>query len=514
MTTEKIPVAVIGSGPAGITAARALLDQGIAVTMIDAGNTLPPEAQQVHDAMAAGMPADWDRAALAERNRHSLKERDGVPLKTVFGSDYPYYFDPSVQDDGALILGSRARGGLSNAWGASILPLSARDLRNWPLAADKLEPHYAAVMQWLPHAQSEDDLAADYPLHTADAWQLRLSPQGETLSAALNATRQELRANGITFGRSRLAMSNCHYCSQCLHGCPYDFIYSTRSTLNALLDRPDFSYVDSTVITGITEHQDWVELHREGDQPFRAERVYLGTGVLPTALLMMPLLGKRELVIKDSAYGLVPFLRYRREAGIAGIGQYTLPQFYMEIDVPEVSERNVHLQWYGYNDFYKEELRKKLGPLYSILPDVIPRHFVERMWSIQAFLHSDDSPDLLLNMTDKGRASLSVSNEPRTRDVFRAAYRALGVVSSKLGGRVFPSLGRPGTPGGSFHSGGTLPMHETPTEGQTDLTGRPHGLRRVHIVDSSVFPDIASSTITLSVMANAHRIAVGHHLYN
>ena len=61
--------------------------------------------------------------------------------------------------------------------------------------------------------------------------------------------------------------------------------------------------------------------------------------------------------------------------------------------------------------------------------------------------------------------------------------------------------------GSSFHCGGTFPMRETPEEGETDVLGRPAGYRRVHLIDASVFPTIPASTITFSVMANAHRIA-------
>jgi choline dehydrogenase-like flavoprotein len=53
-------------------------------------------------------------------------------------------------------------------------------------------------------------------------------------------------------------------------------------------------------------------------------------------------------------------------------------------------------------------------------------------------------------------------------------------------------------------------MSSEPQPGQTDALGRPHGLERVHLVDSSVFPSIPATTITLSVMANAYRIATEH----
>jgi choline dehydrogenase-like flavoprotein len=63
-----------------------------------------------------------------------------------------------------------------------------------------------------------------------------------------------------------------------------------------------------------------------------------------------------------------------------------------------------------------------------------------------------------------------------------------------------------GKPGEGAHVGGTFPMRHTPGELETDILGRLMGMRRTHIVDASVFPSVPSTTITLSVMANAHRI--------
>ena len=65
-------------------------------------------------------------------------------------------------------------------------------------------------------------------------------------------------------------------------------------------------------------------------------------------------------------------------------------------------------------------------------------------------------------------------------------------------------------PGRGFHSGGTFPMTTSPCAAgpfHSDILGRPAGLQRIHIVDSAIFPSIPATTITLSVMANARRIA-------
>ena len=60
--------------------------------------------------------------------------------------------------------------------------------------------------------------------------------------------------------------------------------------------------------------------------------------------------------------------------------------------------------------------------------------------------------------------------------------------------------------GRGYHSGGSFPMREHPASLESDLLGRPHGFSRVHIADATSFPTIPATTITMSAMANAHRI--------
>ncbi|MCB0324359.1 MAG: hypothetical protein KDD69_12335, partial [Bdellovibrionales bacterium] len=56
-------------------------------------------------------------------------------------------------------------------------------------------------------------------------------------------------------------------------------------------------------------------------------------------------------------------------------------------------------------------------------------------------------------------------------------------------------------------SGGSFPMALNPTIGQSDALGTPYGFRNLHVVDSTVLPSLPGTTVTLPVMANAHRIA-------
>jgi choline dehydrogenase-like flavoprotein len=50
-------------------------------------------------------------------------------------------------------------------------------------------------------------------------------------------------------------------------------------------------------------------------------------------------------------------------------------------------------------------------------------------------------------------------------------------------------------------------MSMRPGPFECDRLGVPTGFDRIHLVDASTFPDIPPTPITLTVMANAHRIA-------
>ena len=61
--------------------------------------------------------------------------------------------------------------------------------------------------------------------------------------------------------------------------------------------------------------------------------------------------------------------------------------------------------------------------------------------------------------------------------------------------------------GQRYHFGGCFldGPHRTPTT--TDPMGRLEGWDNIHLIDASVFPSVPATTFTLTIMANAHRIA-------
>jgi choline dehydrogenase-like flavoprotein len=136
--------------------------------------------------------------------------------------------------------------------------------------------------------------------------------------------------------------------------------------------------------------------------------------------------------------------------------------------------------------------------------------FLGRLMLIQGYLHSDFSPSIRATLRrDAGVEVLELEEmrNPRTRPVLRRLLWWLLRRSGALRALPVAPLLDVAPAGRGFHSGGSFPMRERPGELECDVLGRPRGLSRVHLVDASTFPTIPSTTITLSVMANAHRIA-------
>jgi choline dehydrogenase-like flavoprotein len=124
-------------------------------------------------------------------------------------------------------------------------------------------------------------------------------------------------------------------------------------------------------------------------------------------------------------------------------------------------------------------------------------------------LHSDESAAIEMTLKRDGEKDflqLDAQPNPASRVVVKKVLRELFRQSRRLGGMPLAPLLQLAEPGRSFHCGGSLPMRAQPENFETDLLGRPRGWSRIHAVDASVLPSVPATTITFSVMANAHRI--------
>src|SRR5438876_3045249 len=157
---------VIGSGPTGISSAMALLATGQKVTMLDVGLRLEPTIQQTVNRLAAQAHSAWSPDNLDLLKQNMEPGAAGIPLKYCYGSDYPYRNASEqlgIERSNSGLMPSFARGGFSNVWGSAILPYMSEDIDQWPIGVKDLEPHYRAVLGFMPLAGVQDDLSDKFP---------------------------------------------------------------------------------------------------------------------------------------------------------------------------------------------------------------------------------------------------------------------------------------------------------------------------------------------------------------
>lgn len=512
---------VIGSGPAGIACAQGLLSAGVGVTLIDPGVELEESRLPQIEALTQIEPSSWTKESTAFLKESIGAGASGIRLKLAYGSDYPYRLVPGatpVLCKDADTKPSYAQGGLSTVWGSAVLPYRDKDLVGWPIGQADLAPGYEAVLDWMPLSARQDDLENLFPLFKDGPSMLPLSRQAQSLLADLQQSKLQLRKQGVWFGASRLAVSSngssrgCIRCGLCMFGCPHRLIYSSDLTLRALLSHPKFHYESGLTVRVVSEFTSGMRItavnSRNEQVHLEGERVFLAAGVLETTSILLRSLNRYDVPVKmkDSPYYLLPLLRRKGMGGVATEQLHTLAQLFVEIEDTAISPYTVHLQTYTYNELFREPVLAALGRGNALFP---LNAFLGRLLLFQGYLHSSHSSDMSVTLQHTAESdSLSVmgTRSTETRRALRKLVQKLFRLANLTGLLpLFPML-QLGQPGRGFHSGGTFPMSANPGLHDTDIYGRPFNMRRIHAVDSTVFPSIPATTITFTVMANAYRI--------
>lgn len=519
---------VLGSGLSGVACAQALLDAGASVSMIDVGEQCEPQKRQAIESLSTQEPQSWDPDIVNALKGDFLAARRGLAFKPAYGSDFPYAKEAlkTISQDGTKCLISYAQGGLSNVWGAAVLPYRREDFRGWPIDLDALEASYKAVAKVIKIAARHDDLEAMFPFYGPHFAPTTLSSQARALLDNLEGRRQALQSEGIVFGQSRLAVRTapdengpaCKNVGLCLTGCPYSAIYCATYTLKSILKNPRFRYLPGLIVEKVEETtkkevkivcRSLTEGRRE---LFFGKRVFVACGALATTKIIVNSLSPQGamLTMRCQPYFLLPLLMIKGGFHASAERLHALAQIFIEILDCRISEYPVHLQLYTYNEFYQQRLRQLLRKV-PILGNKIEEPLLDRIAAIQGYLHSDEAEGVSVRAVpgaaESMRLELSGRVSFRTRRKISLVLLKILRQTRSLGVVPLLPLAEVGRPGEGNHIGAIFPMAAKPAGFESDSLGRVGPLRRVHVVDSSVLTTLPSTTLSYTIMANAHRIA-------
>lgn len=507
-------VIIVGSGPAGVSAAFPLVSSGCRVLMVDGGLSTKvkrPDFDYKQARLTDPKQFDWmigdDYYAL--RQDYSTSPKLRVPTSAGIFAEFSEA--NRVVANEFLAVGSLAVGGLSNAWGCGVAALTGSELTPFPTTPSAMTEAYGRVATRIGiSGRCDDDLADFFGLDQWAQEPLPLDELQEKLFRRYNRSRKILLGKGFRLGRSRVAvlsrpLSDRKACDQgggCLWGCPRGATYSANVDLVSLRKHANFSYKPGFIVNQVRSAKNLVYIYGRDGKSFAAHRAFLAAGTLASTRLALEAIEYDRPVRMEScptaAFMLwqPDCLKQNNESGF-GLGQLSFSlginrtvggfgSLFSTAGIP-VSEFARHVP------FGKPNAVSFLLPF--LRSCVVANLFLPGSLT-DASLQLNDKRELVVRGAYKSEAEEYVY---RAKKILRSSF-------FKLGAFMVPASFRLGMPGSDIHYAASLPMKEHPVLGETDRYGELVGARGIHLIDGSSLPYLPEKSHTLTIMANADRI--------
>jgi len=508
-------VVVIGSGLSSIGAIKALVKLGIKPTILDVGNILEDDKNELLKLLSSQNPTNWnkkDRNALIKDTSIS-KEKSSIPKKLVFGSDFFYgksSENAKVQSDGSIPPFSYARGGLSAGWGAAILPPSKYDIEDWPIDINDFHKYCKKVLEDLHYSSSDDGLSLSFPQMNNKSNKLQLSSRATYILNRLKSN-VELKKDDIVYGQARLLVNSdknngCQYCGECMSGCVYKSIYKSDDEIVQLHKDGKINYIDNCLVDKLIEKAEKVIVEyfdkNSNKQTKEFDKVFLGAGAVNSSRIILNSLEKFDstLEIKTRGGYVVPVFSFSK-LKLDWPNVNTQPSLFIEFRGDGLKHW-VHTQVSSDNELLLKMLglRNKSKGFMSKIKEFIANH----TYLLLVNYHSEHSGTYELKLKKDNILYTKHKKASPQFKILLASWWKLFKILIKIGSIPIYPFAKLNS--GSYHVGGTMPMKENPKDLETDTLGVVKGMINVHIVDTSTFPSLPGTTIGLMMMANAYRI--------
>lgn len=520
MSEEVFDVIIVGSGPAGVSAAFPLLEAGLKVLMADGGRTpsvLPPESPFMDSRRADADQWKWmvGPEFQALRNLDAVSPKLRVPTHAYAFEDFSSR--NKVASDGFVVVGSLATGGLSRAWGCGVATLDASELSAFPFAAQELARSYETVVRRIGvSGANADDMSGYFGL---DPWAqpaLAMDDIHERAFRLYKEKKQALTALDFRLGRSRVAALSldmgarkaCNLSGNCLYGCHRKSLYTASDELEALAQHPNFRHAKGFVVDEVAcdnNHGVRVMGQSQGRlATLRAKKLILAAGTIATTRMALQALKFDQRVPLQSCPTAAFLLWAPRFLGRARRNEFGLGQLSFALGVEEgiggfgstFSTTGIPM-----TEFVSHmPLRKRYGI------DVL-RSLLSSCLAGNIFLPGHLS-DATAGLGADGSLRITGGYSDRVAPLLGIAHRKLRAAYGKLGLMMMPTSFTAGRPGGDIHYAGTLPMRSNPAVGQTSADGALAGTEGIFIVDGACLSDLSEKSHTLTIMANADRIGL------
>ncbi|WP_025742726.1 GMC family oxidoreductase [Aquimarina pacifica] len=523
---------VVGSGATGAIAAKTLVDAGVQVGLLDIG-----EEDRTHKNKIPNTDFISIRKKDQEQYSYFLgNEFEGVPWETTkVGSQLtpPRSFLTRFSEklipfrsDSFQPMESTAKGGLGGGWGLGCYTFSKLELEALGLDEAEMLPAYQSVASYIGVSGEKDD-SKPYCLRDLEDIQpaTKIEDNLKNIFDRYQKKKKFLNKNDIYLGRSALALltkdkgdrSATKYQDMGFWSDANKSAYRSWITIEELMKQPNFSYHKHCLVTKFEEDHDGVAVFvkrtdTDEEIKFTCKKLILSPGVLGTARIVTRSFDykKEKLPIICNPYSYIPCLQWRRLG--KKIEQYktSFAQLVLYVDEYQNNFDVGMAALFSYRSLLLFKLIKET-PL-NFADARILMQFLHSSFTIAGIHHPDQGTvnkfitlqkdsnqytgDILTGeyvLSDE-ELRINLSREKK----IRKALKTLGCIPLKT---IRTPLG------GSIHYGGTLPFDESGELFTISKSGKLAGTKNVFVADGSGFKYLPAKGLTLTLMANAYRVA-------
>jgi hypothetical protein len=514
-------------------AAQTLVEAGAEVLMLDVGEKDEKYQQLVTDTdfinlrqtdlsqhryflgdRFEGMP--WDNIKVGVQLSPSRKAMlKGVDKHVPFVSDT---FQP---------MESLGYGGLGAGWGLGSYVYSPEELRKSGLDPTEMNPAYQTIADRIGISAGNDEIRS-YLVGDLRNIQppLKMDNSVTKMAEAYKKNKPFFEKNRIKFGSPSMAILTRDLSDRKATSYHDMDFYSDigrsawRSwyTIDSLKSKPNFRYLDKQLVLKFAENDEKTIVSSKNIETgeisdFYCSKVILTAGPLGSARIVLRSLNGRinRLPLLCNPYTYMPCIHLKMLGTPLDRYKTSMAQAMMVYDVSGNHDDLVSLALYTYRSLMLFKLIKEAPLNFSDGRGIM--QYLQSAFIIAGIFHPDSYS------TDK-YLELHPDSSSYTGDHLFANYKLSGSeletikIREKVLRRAFKKLGcypikrmDPGY-GSSIHYAGTLPFNDEGKPGTLTRSGKLHGFTNVFVADGSGFSYLPAKGITLSLMANAHRIAL------
>ena len=513
MSNDRYDVIIVGSGPGGGTLALELARTGKRILILARGNYLKRE------------PDNWNSQAVFVDGKYQCTDVWHDRAGNAFHPGLHYLVGGNSKVYGGALYRLRAEdfGDLAHAEGVSPA---------WPLGYDVFEPYYTRAEQ-LFHVHglrgadpTEPWASAPYP-YPPVAHEPRIQQLHDSLTRAGHHPYPQPLAILLDEADGRVAPHSA--CIRCDAFDGFPCLTNGKADAQVICIDPAVAHDNVTLLTGAYVERletdtgghkvTGVHVVRGGlAEVYTADIIAVAAGALSSALLMFrsasdahpgglangsDLVGRNYMRHNNSAFMAISFERndtiFQKTRALSdfyfGADDYEFPlgeiQMIGKSHGPQVQGEALPtwLQWFPNRPF--DELARHSLDFWVMTEDLpLPQNRIMRR----------NDGRIILDMKPTG-------DDPhrRLRHKLQGLLGALDAHPQLLERSLY--LGKNVPIGGTAHQAGTMCFGSDPATSVLNLECRAHEVDNLYIVDASFFPSIGAVNPTLTIIANAMRVA-------